>query len=197
MRTTLRNNHLVPMNQPYSSAPSNYPGTETVTAIPPGVVDWLLLEVRSGTSAATRVASRAAFLMSNGAVVDTDGVSPVMLPTVGAGSYYIVVRHRNHLAVMSASAISLTDSTALYDFTTGLTQYFGGDAKNVGGGAFAMYAGDYSENGFIDIDDFVGPDNEVFQSGYRRSDLNMDGFIDSGDFVDPDNNLFKGTRVPN
>jgi len=195
MRTTLRDKGLIPLSQPYGSAPYNYPGTEAVTSIPPGVVDWLLLEIRSGSSGATKVATRAAFLKSNGTVVDTDGISPVMLANVGVGNYYIVVSHRNHLAVMSASALTLTDSTALFDFTTGIAQYFGGDAKNVGGGVFALYAGDYSENGFIDIDDFVGPDNEVFQSGYRRADLNMDGFIDSGDFIDPDNNLFKGTRV--
>src|SRR6267378_1325237 len=195
MRTTLRDKGLIPLSQPYGSAPYNYPGTEAVTSIPPGVVDWLLLEIRSGSSGATKVATRAAFLKSNGTVVDTDGISPVMLANVGVGNYYIVVSHRNHLAVMSASALTLTDSTVLFDFTTGIAQYFGGDAKNVGGGVFALYAGDYSENGFIDIDDFVGPDNEVFQSGYRRSDLNMDGFVDSGDFIDPDNNLFKGTRV--
>ena len=111
---------------------------------------------------------------------------------------FVTCTHESHAtAILEVFNEAIANSTALYDFTTGLTQYFGGDAKNVGGGAFAMYAGDYSENGFIDIDDFVGPDNEVFQSGYRRSDLNMDGFIDSGDFVAPDNNLFKGTRVPN
>jgi hypothetical protein len=97
---------------------------------------------------------------------------------------------------MSASPVALNDSTNLYDFTNSLSKYFGGDAKNLGGGKFGLYGGDYSSDGFIDAEDFTGTDNELFQNGYRKSDLNMDGFIDASDFVFPDNNIFKGSNVP-
>jgi hypothetical protein len=34
------------------------------------------------------------------------------------GNYYLVIKHRNHLAIMSAAAISLNgNSSVLYDFT--------------------------------------------------------------------------------
>jgi len=196
MNTTLRTSGFIPLTQPYNTAPWNYTGTEQVTSIPPNVVDWVLIEIRTGTTGATRVLRRAVFVRNDGIIVDTNGASPVQLLGLTAGSYYVVVRHRNHLSVMSAAPVTLNEVGALYDFTTGVGQYFGGDAKPLGGGKFGMYAGDYSGDGFIDSDDFIGPDNEVFLSGYRRSDLNMDGFVDSDDFIAPDNNVFKSTHVP-
>ncbi len=64
-------------SQPYNIAPWNYSGIESVTTIPAGVVDWVLIELRSGTDSASTVARRAAFIKSNGDIVDIDGVSPV------------------------------------------------------------------------------------------------------------------------
>ena len=34
------------------------------------------------------------------------------------GSYYVVVKHRNHLAVMSADPVSFNNRFVSYDFTT-------------------------------------------------------------------------------
>jgi hypothetical protein len=155
------------------------------------------LEVRTGTSGATRVARRAAFIKNDGTIVDTDGTNPVTFGTLGIGNYYIVVIHRNHLTVMSSATVALSQSSLLYDFTTALSAYFGGAAKALGGGRFGMFGGDYSKDGFIDASDFIGPDNEIFLSGYRQADLNMDGFIDASDFIYPDNNIFVGSNVSN
>lgn len=196
MTTTLRTGGLVPLAHPYAGSPWNYPGAELVGAIPAGVVDWVLVELRTGTSAATVVGRRAAFVTSGGTIVDTGGSGPVAFPGIGAGSYRIVVLHRNHLAVMSASAVPLDRASALYDFTTSAAASFGADEKPLGGGRFALYGGDYSKDGFIDASDFIGPDNDVFLVGYRLSDLNLDGFVDASDFLYPDNNVFIGTNVP-
>lgn len=197
MNTTLKNTGLLPLLQPYKGDPWFYSGTESVGTIPANIVDWLLIEARTGTRGITRVGTHAAFLRSDGVVVDMDGASPVAFPGISIGSYYIVVKHRNHLAIMSAGPVALNDSSTLYDFTTSTSTYYGADAKNLGGGRFGMYGGDYSQDGFIDSDDFAGPDNDLFKSGYRASDLNLDGFVDSDDFINPDNNVFKTTHVPN
>lgn len=197
MRTTLRSDNLLPLGQPYTVAPWNYTGSESVLSIPPEVVDWVLIELRTGTSNATRVARRAAFIRSDGIVAELDGTSPVAMDGIGAGNYYLVLRHRTHLSIMSATPVAVTESSSVYDFTTSSTMFFGGEAKSLPGARFAMFAGDYSSDGFIDSDDFIGPDNDNFLSGYRKSDLNMDGFVDSDDFINPDNNVFRGTRVPN
>jgi hypothetical protein len=128
--------------------------------------------------------------------MDTDGETMVKFPDVPIGNYYILIHHRNHIAVMSATSVTLTSSSSLYDFTTGLMPYYGGDAKNLDGTNYGMYAGDYSNDGYIDGSDYIGPDNDRYQNGYLRSDLNMDGYIDGSDFVNPDNNRYKGTNVP-
>ena len=67
----------------------------------------MLVELRTGTASGTKVATRAGFLKSDGTIVDTNGTSPLQFAGLGEGNYYVVVRHRNHLAIMSASAISL------------------------------------------------------------------------------------------
>ncbi len=46
MNTTLNQGTLIPLNQPYNTAPWNYNGTENVTNIPPDIVDWVLVELR-------------------------------------------------------------------------------------------------------------------------------------------------------
>jgi hypothetical protein len=165
--------------------------------MPDSIVDWVLIELRTGPGLSTKVATRAALLKQNGLIIDTDGGGTVKFSGIPIGNYYVVICHRNHLAVMSATSLSLTAASDLYDFTTSPANYYGNDAKSLGLGKYAMYAGDYSEDGFIDSDDFIGPDNEMFLSGYRRADIDMNGFIDSDDFIHPDNNVFKGTHVPN
>ncbi len=195
MQSTLQG--LIPLAQPYNLFPWNYSGTESVISMPDSIVDWVLIELRTGPGLSTKVATRAALLKQNGLIMDTDGGGPVKFSGIPIGNYYVVIRHRNHLAVMSATSLNLTAASDLYDFTISPANYYGNDAKSLGLGKYAMYAGDYSEDGFIDSDDFIGPDNEMFLSGYRRADIDMNGFIDSDDFIHPDNNVFKGTHVPN
>lgn len=197
MSTQLRTDGVIPLTQPFAGAPWNYPGTESVAAIPAGVVDWVLLGLRTGTSGATQVSRRAAFLKSDGTVVDVNGTDPVAFGGVGLGHYFVVVRHRNHIPAMTASARPLNAPVDSCDLSTGPGTYFGGGAKSLGGGRSGLFSGDYSGDGFIDASDFAGPDNEIFLSGYRRADLNLDGFIDASDFSFPDNNIFTGSNVPN
>jgi len=196
MSTQLRADGVIPLSQPYAGAPWSYAGTESVATIPAGVVDWVLLGLRTGTTGSTQVSRRAAFLKSDGAIADLDGSGPVAFPGVGLGNYYVVVEHRNHIPAMTASARPLNAPADSCDITTGPGQYSGAGAKSLGGGAWGMFSGDYSGDAFIDASDFTGPDNEIFLSGYRRSDLNLDGFIDASDFTYPDNNMFTGSNVP-
>lgn len=196
MGTQLRAGGFIPTAQPFSGAPWNYAGAESVAAVPAGVVDWVLLSLRTGTAAATRVSRRAAFLKSDGTVTDLDGSSPVSFPGVGLGSYYVVVRHRNHIPAMTAVPRPLNAPVDSCDLTTGPARFFGAQAKPLGGGRYGMYGGDHSGDSFIDAADFAGPDNDIFLSGYRSSDLNLDGFVDAADFSYPDNNIFVGSNVP-
>lgn len=184
MLTALRNAGAIPLAQPYGGAPWSYGGTESVGAIPAGVVDWVLVEVRSGTAAGTKVGERAAFLRSDGMVVDTDGVSPVGIGGVAAGAYYLVLRHRNHLAVMTAGAVPLGAVSALCDLSSGTGAYYQGAGKALGGGVYGLYAGDADADGQITSTDFnvFNPKFTSAANGYQRSDWNCDALVTSVDF---------------
>jgi C1A family cysteine protease len=178
---------VIPTNQPYNTGPWNYQGTEQVGSIPAGVVDWVLVELRTGTPPTmTTVASRAAFVKSNGSVVDLDGTSQVSFDGVATGSYYIVVRHRNHLAIMSANAVNFTTGSASYDFTTGQGQAYSTNpgvidpmiGLGAGGTApFGMYAGDANGSGDITILDRALWRTQNSFSGYLSGDFNLSGDV--------------------
>ena len=60
-------------------------------------------------------------LKRNGLIVDVDGVSLISV-AAAEGNYFVAVRHRNHLGVMSGKTIMLTAANAAsFDFSDGLT----------------------------------------------------------------------------
>jgi hypothetical protein len=201
MTTTLNTNNLIPLNSnsAYSGATYGYAPT-TVASIPnTSIVDWVLLELRTGTGSGTKVATRAVFLKNDGTLLDSTGASPVYFTGLSAGNYYIVLRHRNHLAIMSANAISLSGSSSLYNFTTAQTQAYGTNPmKALTGGSFGMIAGDANQDGFISAGDknsYWFPQNGL--NGYLSGDFNLNSFVTSGDknlFWFPNNGL--AAQVP-
>jgi len=201
MTTTLNTNNLIPLSseEAYSSAVYGYVPS-TVPSIPnTDIVDWVLVELRTGTASNTKVDERAAFLKSDGTIVDTDGASPVTFTGLSDGDYYVVVIHRNHLAIMSASAISLNSSSLLYDFSTSQSQAYGTNAmRDLGSELYGLVSGDANGNGQIQNND-----SETYwavqngQSGYREGDFNLNGQVQNNDretFWALNNG--KGTQVP-
>ena len=70
------------------------------------VVDWVFIEYRDSADNTVVLETQSAFVQRDGDVVDVDGVSPIRVP--GATStYFVTVRHRNHLGVMTAAAEDL------------------------------------------------------------------------------------------
>ncbi len=75
------------------------------------VVDWVLVEIRDGLTNTAVLSSIPALLQRDGDVVNyQDGVSPVLIPYPQSGNYYIAIRHRNHLGVMTNAPVTLTPS---------------------------------------------------------------------------------------
>ena len=194
METTLNTNDLIPLDQPYNTAPWNYAGTETVASIPADVVDWVLVELRDAATPeealpATKIEGwpKAFFLKKDGSLVDTDGTS---LPNIGnpviAGHLYAVIRHRNHIAIMSADGLTLTGSVYSYDFSSAITQAYNGDLgyKEIVSGVFAMVTGDINADGSVYASDFTfWASSFGTTDAYHNSDLNFDGSIYSSDFT--------------
>ncbi len=89
----------IPLDSPYPEDP------KSVGSIPANVVDWVLVQLRDKLNPSTIVANRSAFILKNGDIVDTDGTSPVLFPEI-AIKYFLSVKHRNHLAVMSDEVVN-------------------------------------------------------------------------------------------
>lgn len=103
----------VPLTQPYNVAPWNYQGQESITTLPPNIADWVLITLKKDLNpalpdplTAVDIASRAAFLKIDGTIVDINGSGKLGF-SVEPGDYYVVVEHRNHLAVMTPTAITI------------------------------------------------------------------------------------------
>ncbi len=101
MRTDLVDRNLVPLTSPYNTAP------QTAATIPEDVVDWVLVQLRASAAGST-VAAKSCFLKNDGAIVQADGQVNLTFMNVDEGTYYIVLSHRNHLAVMSANVLALS-----------------------------------------------------------------------------------------
>ncbi|MCB9088786.1 MAG: hypothetical protein H6628_10805 [Calditrichae bacterium] len=185
MHTGLRDSSLLPLAQPFSSAPWLYSGTEQVDSIPSGVVDWVLVKLRTSPAAGDEVAVRSGFLHRDGHIYDLDGISPLAFPGLPPGGYYLVVDHRNHLAVMSSTAHALDFAANLYDFSTAQGQAYGPDPLVVlPGGRLAMPAGDANGDNAVDTADKLSywrNQNGTFWTYDKLSDFNGDGSIDAAD----------------
>jgi large repetitive protein len=131
MRDSLRHKNMVPLIEPYSSAPYNTAfvrvpagGGETATSSvlsvqgPNAIVDWVFVQLRDATIPSTVVASRAALIQRDGDIVDEDGNSALEFDMLSAGNYYVAVLHRNHLGIMSANTISLANGVNTCDLAS-------------------------------------------------------------------------------
>jgi hypothetical protein len=154
------------LSQPYNTAAfGNYAGTESVASFPApsaaatDVTDWVLLELRDATTPATVIARRAAFVREDGLIVDLDRVSSVSFKGVATGNYFLVIRHRNHLAIRTSVTLGLdgamgsNPSPTLYDLTTAQAQAFqnvtittNAAMKDLGSGVFGMWGGNANAN---------------------------------------------------
>lgn len=199
MTTTLNTNTLIPLNSntAYSTLTYGYTAS-TVTSIPNSdIVDWVLVELRTGTAAGTKVAARAGFLKSDGTIVDIDGISQLKFTGLGVGNYYVVVRHRNHLAIMSASAIPLSSNSALYNFSTAQLQAYGTNPMvALSGGGFGMIGADANSSGIVTNSDKDEIINQLNNAGYYNGDVNFSGIVTNADKDLIFNNLNKASLVP-
>lgn len=182
MQTSLMQFSLVPNSQPYKSAPWNFSGNEILRLSADqaaSVVDWVLVELRNPSNSSQVVSRRAAVLRNDGTLLDTDGSIGVRFNNVKAGTYYIAVKHRNHLAVMSANPVQLTSNSTPYDFTTAMNKAFGlNPMVELVAGKYGMIAGDGNGDGGITIADHNNiwlPQNGSF--GYLQGDFNLDSGV--------------------
>ncbi|MBK7239236.1 MAG: PKD domain-containing protein [Flavobacteriales bacterium] len=197
MKDDLRLATLIPTTEPFTLLGYSFEGGGGETIAPSvftvtganAIVDWVILELRTGLIPAI-AASRSALIQRDGDIVDLNGTSPVSFG-LAAGNYHVVVRHRNHLGIVTLNPVPLSAVAATVDLTQSGTATFGSNARRSITGAFptlALWAGDVTFNGEIlytnsgnDRDQIltaiggIVPTNTI--AGYRAEDVNMDGSV--------------------
>lgn len=188
MNIDLNNEGLVPLTQPYNTAPWNYSGTESVVSIPANTVDWVLIELRDATDAlsatgTTVIEHQAAFITNDGTIVGLDGTSYPEFTSSISQNLFVVLYHRNHIAVMSSNPLTHSGGLYAWDFTSGATQAFGGTngQNEISTGIWGLIGGNGHADEMIDDADKVAWSAEVGTDGYLANDFNLDTQTDNKD----------------
>ncbi|MBL7984605.1 MAG: delta-60 repeat domain-containing protein, partial [Flavobacteriales bacterium] len=150
MNGALRSNGLLPVAEPYTALgmnpdPQVYGGDHLdliVGSGPNAFIDWVMLELRSAANPQQLVYVRMCMLQNDGDIVETQPIGPVRFP-VPPGDYYLVLKHRNHLGVMTATPLPVVADGVVHivDFTQPGTACFGTNARVNSGGTMLLWAG--------------------------------------------------------
>ncbi|NLO20330.1 MAG: hypothetical protein GX121_10750, partial [Ignavibacteria bacterium] len=147
------------------------------------------------------------FLKQDGTISDINGFNDINLNSVGMprGNYYIAVRHRNHLSVMTSNPFVVfpVNDPEVLDFTSpeillGKTNALKALQKRENNSIiYGMIAGDVNADGIIDEDDFLSIwDYRDFMGYIRPEDIRLNGIITTRDYNVSWNNRGRITLVP-
>jgi predicted outer membrane repeat protein len=206
MGTQLNSSGYLPLSQPYNTLPWGYNGTEAVSSIPNAdVVDWILVELRDAPTAAqatpaAMIARQAGFLLRDGHIRTTDGSNLLTFNVTITSNLFVVIWHRNHLNVMSATPVPGSGGVYAYDFSSAAGQAYSGSNghKQIAAGLWGMFGGDGNGNGQINNADKL----DVWRpqsgsSGYKTGDFDLNGQVNNIDKVDVwKPNSGAGSQVP-
>ena len=195
MRDDLRIANLLSTTSPYADGLTcnasvfNTIGQEAI-------VDWVWVELRDKSDNRNVLYSTSALLQRDGDIVTVDGISPIAF-AAETDDYFIVIKHRNHLGIMSLGIIALNvTGTTVVDFSDANNQItFGSNAQTTSGmqsGIVAMWAGNVNGDSIIqysgtnpDLPTILStvlnaPSNFLYFptfeiTGYSTNDVNMDG----------------------
>ncbi len=130
------------------------------------------------------------------AILKTNGMAHIVLPSNFSGNYYIALKHRNSIEIWSAQPV-LFPTSNLFDFSVSANTFTDGlntAQKLMPDYNYAMYCGDVNQDGTIDIFDQQSLENAImlFEFGYLINDCNADGVEDIFDMqvIENNTNLF-------
>ncbi|MCF8368641.1 MAG: hypothetical protein K9G76_06330 [Bacteroidales bacterium] len=208
MDTSLNVLGYLPLTQPYNDPAAiwYYNGSEQVPVMNKAdIVDWVKIELRetangpSTATAATIIAEQAVFLLNDGTLVSLDGTTMPTSSVIPKVDVYLVIWHRNHLAIMSANPMTnLGGGVFSYDFTSGPNQAYGSNAQiQIAPGYYGMIPADAEPDGTVDAIDYAIWRSYAGATGYQGEDMNLDGQVDNVDKNDlwtPNNG--SGVQIP-
>ncbi|WP_298421796.1 hemagglutinin protein [uncultured Kordia sp.] len=193
MRDDLHRNSHIPTTSPYgdgNTLDSDIFNIQDTNAL----VDWIWVELRNATDNTQVIASQSALLQRDGDILDSQ--YNTLEFEVAAGNYYVVIKHRNHLGIMTTNTVALSKTGTTVDFTDASNQItFGNNAQTTFGmpsGKVAMWAGNVNADTIIQYSGTSPDTPEILStvlndagnflnfptyavSGYNSNDINLDG----------------------
>ena len=219
MRDDLRTGGYLPLTEPYTALANprfthvGGGGGETTTsgvlAVNAGtqnaIVDWVFVELRSAADPQVVLYTRSALVQRDGDVVSAaDGVSKLNFTGIVGQQYYVSVKHRNHLGVMTAAAVTMSNDATLVDFITatdaqvydrpGAVNYNGAEMVTIQG-VRALWGGNTNANTKVKYQGALTDNTTILTQvlgfaantagtynynnalGYFLGDVNMDGKV--------------------
>lgn len=169
------------MNKAQDVGPANrFPGT---------IADRITIELHPASGYGTPSYTTTVNLLQ-------DGTAIAYLPQ--SGSYYLTIKHRNHLETVSAASINLASANN-YNFTSAASQAFGSNQVELATGVFGVYGGDVNQDDILSGADLVGATADVRGgiTGYVITDVNGDGVLSGADLVRIAANVRAGIEILN
>ncbi|MEP0262665.1 BspA family leucine-rich repeat surface protein [Dokdonia sp.] len=178
MRDDLRTANLIPTETPYTDD-ATIDMSVFDTNGSDAIVDWIWVELRDATDHNIIINAQSALLQRDGDIVAIDGTSELSF-TNDSKDYYIAVKHRNHLGILTVNTVALSVDSTFIDLSSNTTAVTGGELalRDMNNGIFAMYAGDANTDGNIlntDITNVISTSGNI--NTYSGADINMDGNI--------------------
>jgi hypothetical protein len=197
MRTELRTQGSLPATEPYSAMGYTFVGSGSGTL---GnntgnqyLVDWVIVELRNPIQPQVVVASRPAVIEKNGTIKDAATLGYIQFDQA-PGYYYVAIRHRSHLGIMSSVPVLLNSgSIAGLNFISALSGIptYGTDAQQVVGNRRFMWPGNSHWTTGTQSIKYTGSNNDRdpiltriggvtptnTATGYYQEDVNLDGVV--------------------
>jgi len=191
MNINLNTKGLLPIQEPYESQEYNRVGFkgESVSDYSVftnnNIVDWVLVELRDKNNSEILRYTRAALLRNDGKVMDIDGITPLTFQQIRNEPYFLSIKHRNHLGVMTKNPINIS---SFIDFSNPLTEVFGFNASRNVSGIMWLRGGKFNRLGYFKLKglsgweanfslEFNNDTTSHINDIYSNFDVNMDGNV--------------------
>jgi hypothetical protein len=173
---------------------SHFPGR----SIPVNAVDSINVELRNDTSSTASIRRfRPVWLLTDGTIRDFADTTKMSVEFgAPSGDYFVVVRHRSHLPIMSAAPRPLTSAGTLVEFTESASSAFGVSPMKLVGTRYCMIAGDVDANGGLGASDLVRTRVAIGSVEYMPEDVDMNGGVGASDLVMVRVNIGQASEVP-
>jgi hypothetical protein len=199
MTLNLAAKNLIPLIEPYEGLGYVRVGfkSETVSNLSVftanSITDWILVELRDKNNPEIVRYNRAGLLKNNGQILDVDGVTPLTFVGIRNEPYFIAIKHRNHIGLMTQNAVDISSG---FDFTTNTTNVYGLDNRLFIGIYGCLKTGKTFNDGISlnsgrnGISHRIAKElnytfDSIFTNVYNVFDFNFDGNVSYIDYFDP------------